>query len=449
MTKAYDLVVVGAGPAGLMAAKTAAEHGLRVALLERKSRIVDINRACSMMIVTLSGRYLGERVQLNPQDKLISFPHYGFSIPYDGSHQDFYTWAIYSYKGSKVQLGDYAANVAKGERGRASATYDKSALLRSLLAEASRYHVDVYNPYNVIGARTENGRVTVFTREGATFTGTFVIGADGRSSRLARSLGLNHRRKYFGTATTRGFEMTGCEPPEQYALFQIFLNEDPPMRIWMTPRAGTGEHFVMVTCLHPGADMDGAFNRFITSRYFAPWFKRAEKRRCLPIIGNMYAHIEDPYCNQVLLVSDAVWCQEAEMTGAIISGWKAANAVTLALIDGTINRAGVAEYLDWWRDDVISRYDYRDMIRNAVMPYCLSADDIDYLLGKITRTLKAILDPYETPKIVGEAMAEIMPMVTRERPDVFAKLQGMRARPLDVIFSDCIRAGFPTTMRAS
>ena len=36
MSNAYDLIVVGAGPAGLMAAKTAGEHGLKVALLEGK-----------------------------------------------------------------------------------------------------------------------------------------------------------------------------------------------------------------------------------------------------------------------------------------------------------------------------------------------------------------------------------------------------------------------------
>ena len=35
----YDLIVVGAGPAGLMAAKTAGEQGLKVALLERKKNI--------------------------------------------------------------------------------------------------------------------------------------------------------------------------------------------------------------------------------------------------------------------------------------------------------------------------------------------------------------------------------------------------------------------------
>jgi hypothetical protein len=71
---------------------------------------------------------------------------------------------------------------------------------------------------------------------------------------------------------------------------------------------------------------------------------------------------------------------------------------------------------------------------------------MDFLFSKITRTLKGFLDPYETPRIVGEAMAEIMPAVSKERPDIFKKLQTMQATPLEAVFRDCIRAGFPTTM---
>ena len=70
----------------------------------------------------------------------------------------------------------------------------------------------------------------------------------------------------------------------------------------------------------------------------------------LSIVGNMYSHIDDPYKDQVVLVSDAVWCQEAEMTGAIISGWKAANAVTFALDRRqNIPRRRGRTILDWWR----------------------------------------------------------------------------------------------------
>jgi digeranylgeranylglycerophospholipid reductase len=449
MNKKYDLIVVGAGPAGLMAAKTAGENGLKVALLERKSTISDINRACSMMLVTLTGEYLRERVLLNMREKRLCFPVYGFTVPYDGPHQNFYSWSIYSHKGNMIQLGDYEKNSSMGDKGRLSAVYDKESLLKCLLGEVSKNHVDVFNPYNVIGTRTENGKVTVFTREGASFSGTFVIGADGRSSQLAKNLGKNRTRKYYGTPISFGYEMTGVEAPQNFALFQISLDKSPPMRVWMTPRAGGDKHFAFVNGIHPGVDFESAFDDFISKGCFAPWFRNAEKTKALSAMGNMYSHIIDPYKDQVILVSDAVWCQEAEMTGAIISGWKASNAVTYALTEGRISREGVSAYLNWWRDEVINKLDHQDMIRNVVMPYVLTPDEIDFLYSSVKRTLKGILDPYETPKIVGEAMAEIIPMIQRDRPEIFQKLQTMRIKPLEVIFKGCARAGFPTTMKAS
>jgi len=39
VTNKYDLVIVGGGPAGLMAVKVAAENGLKVVILERKTDV--------------------------------------------------------------------------------------------------------------------------------------------------------------------------------------------------------------------------------------------------------------------------------------------------------------------------------------------------------------------------------------------------------------------------
>ena len=39
MTELYDVLIVGAGPGGAMAAKVAGENGLKAALIERKKDI--------------------------------------------------------------------------------------------------------------------------------------------------------------------------------------------------------------------------------------------------------------------------------------------------------------------------------------------------------------------------------------------------------------------------
>ncbi|MCK5186931.1 MAG: hypothetical protein KAR43_07305, partial [Deltaproteobacteria bacterium] len=230
---------------------------------------------------------------------------------------------------------------------------------------------------------------------------------------------------------------------EKYALFQILLNESHPVNVWITPRTGKDEHFVMISSLTPDTDYAAAFERFSRKGFFSPWFERAEIKRKLSSIGNMCSHIVDPYKDQVMLVSDAAWCQEAEMTGAIISGWKAASAVTCALTEGKVSKEGVSDYLDWWREEVINKYDYRDMIRNAVLPYVLTPDEIDFIFSLIKKPLPNIFDPYETPKLIGGALSEVMPVIAKEKPRIIKKLNQMRSIPLEKIFEGCIRAGFP------
>jgi hypothetical protein len=121
--------------------------------------------------------------------------------------------------------------------------------------------------------------------------------------------------------------------------------------------------------------------------------------------------------------------------------------VSFALADGKISREGVASYLRWWKEEMLDKYDYRSMMRNAVLPLRLSPDEIDFVLSLVKKSLPSILDPYETPRLVGGALAEIMPAVAKQRPAIHHKLVQMRSVPLDVVFGGCIRAGFPMQAR--
>jgi NADPH-dependent 2,4-dienoyl-CoA reductase/sulfur reductase-like enzyme len=79
MAKKYDLVVVGAGPGGAMAAKTAGENGLKTAILERKTNPAIITRSCAVMFAIESDYYFAERMYYNDDNGKMIFPVNGFT----------------------------------------------------------------------------------------------------------------------------------------------------------------------------------------------------------------------------------------------------------------------------------------------------------------------------------------------------------------------------------
>jgi len=65
----YDLIIIGAGPAGLMAARTAAQAGLKTVLVERKQDVTEIKRLCTQLLRLGSGGFSSDKV---PTDKTIN-----------------------------------------------------------------------------------------------------------------------------------------------------------------------------------------------------------------------------------------------------------------------------------------------------------------------------------------------------------------------------------------
>ena len=282
MKNGYDLIVIGAGPAGLTAAKFAAENGLSVALLERKEVLHDVLRMCGMMLVTLSGNYMGERLIYNEEQKLFSFPRHGFSVKYDGPSQDFYAWEIYSPGGEKIKFGDYSTNVQKGKAGRATAVYDKGHFLRSMAEDCQKLGVKIFTGANVVDVRKSGDWVQVYTAEGLNIKAPFVIAADGRISRTARLLGMNKNRGFFGTCASWAYEMTDLDLPSPYALIQPLVQSgDPPMLGFIIPRAwkhnGQDLWLVMVSDTNPPNDHEALCEHFISKSRFARGSRRPKR----------------------------------------------------------------------------------------------------------------------------------------------------------------------------
>ena len=129
MAKRYDVVVVGAGPAGMTAAKTAAENGLKVALLERKTDIPKIHRVDGG-VFGINEYTFGQMVTLNPKLKRLCFVVSGFSVPYDGPYCNLYGFQIHTPGGKRVLVGDWEEVKKKGDEVRLGISINKEALLK-------------------------------------------------------------------------------------------------------------------------------------------------------------------------------------------------------------------------------------------------------------------------------------------------------------------------------
>jgi flavin-dependent dehydrogenase len=364
----------------------------------------------------------------NEKNNKMIFPVNGFTVNYDGPRHNYYAWHFYAPDGkTRLEFGDYEECIKKGEEGRLSFVFDKGKLLEGLMNDAVKNGVDVISGVNVTGAeKTLNGAKVI--GNGETYEGTFVIGADGVNSRVARTMGFNKERRFFGAAGGITYYVTGLKIPQSEALITASCfkpNSKLPITFWLLPSPFAEDEFWFQT----PTDFD-----YITKEsVFSSWFPDVQVTRILNQIGSAMSPVSEPYKDNVLLVGDSAWFGEAEIAGSMMCGWKAANAVSVALRDNKPNRDGVLGYIEWWKKSYPEFDDYRNFLMIGPIFRIFTESEMNYLYGLFKTPLRPNNNPFLVVRMIKEAAEPLMPQIKKEMPAVAEKLNLLEIDKVDKI----------------
>lgn len=426
MAAKYDVIVVGAGPGGLMAARTCAEQNLKVVLIERRKNITKWNRADCMMFYGLEGDFLGEdiRVELGK----VVFPKNGFEIKYTGGLYPLCHWRALSPGGHRVDFSS--------ERPIA-AVFNKETLLRNLLDEVEKLGVDVLPGTPGIKAEnTENGAKVLISSNGqeSWLEAKKVIAADGVNSQITESIGLNKERPPMGLFKVVQHIMEGIENPYPNSWVQFYGKSISPFAPPHFLQTVYGEGLHKLGAIRPSPGNPEEDLKIIMEKSpYSSWFKNSKLAYKMAVSVKPMLPIPRPVMDNVLAIGDAAAFVETENQGAIMCGYHAGRAILKEIAGGN----GIEDYINWWQQSF--EFNNPDIHRVAqgfaVNPYYEDAE-VDYLFSLVEgETFAGTINQYKIPKMLWEAIFRHKERIQKERPELSQKIEGIQSMTTEGAFT--------------
>jgi hypothetical protein len=140
-----------------------------------------------------------------------------------------------------------------------------------------------------------------------------------------------------------------------------------------------------------------------------------------------------------LLAGDSAWFAEAEITGSMMCGWKAANAVSVALRDNKPDREGVLTYIDWWKKSYPEFDDYRNFLLCILFNHIFSEQELNYIYGLLQKPMRSTLNPFLIVRVIKNELKPRMSQIQQEMPSLTQKLAMLEIDNAENIFFEMIK----------
>ncbi|MEW6142731.1 MAG: FAD-dependent monooxygenase [Chloroflexota bacterium] len=352
----YDLAIVGAGPAGLMAARTAARDGLKVLLVERKRDVTRVRRYCTRNLHIGPGGFRSDKtfddVKLNRVNLAFEIDHGKCKIRLknldDAIDFDGYLGAYYGE--TWVSPSGYAFHREKPGENITAFHIDKEALLSCLLKDATASGCQLMadttceriedTPAGVTLNLTSGGKTEVVQ------TARTIV-ADGGFSTLIEQLGFNQGRppgapqlKYLCYILDRidspypdGTSLHLTIP----SMHRGFVN----VGLW----AGNRFQISCSTSLVSDTDLPSILEKAMKSSPFASWFARSKIVDRQGCNQELRPPVRETARGNTICIGDNVAYAETAIKGALGCGYVAAKSTGTALA----GQNGNTQYNDYWQ----------------------------------------------------------------------------------------------------
>lgn len=355
-----DLVVVGAGPAGSMTAKAAAEAGLKVVMLEKRQEIGDPVRCAE----GVSKGSLKKLVDPDP------------------------SWISAEVKGARIRAPDGTEIVISEDRAGAEVGYvlERKVFDRALAQRAAEAGAKVMVKTRALGLLWEDGVPAgvsaQFIGERFKIEAPLVIGADGVESKVGRWAGIDTSLKPEDIETCAQFLVQDDEIDDDYCEFYLGNYIAPGGYVWSFPK-GRGIANVGIGVLgskaDPGMPMR-LLREFMKARF--PDGKVLEV-----VVGGVPVSgpIERTVADGVILVGDAARQSDPITGGGIINAMAAgvmAGEIAADLVPkGEVDSSSLQIYEKRWRETIGKHISRNFAVKEFFVD--LTDDDLNHLVHSL------------------------------------------------------------------
>jgi digeranylgeranylglycerophospholipid reductase len=389
----YDVVVVGAGPAGSMAAMEAARQGARTLIIERRQETGSPVR-CAEGVG--KGGLLKTGIKIDRR------------------------WIANEERGARLIAPNRMTVELSSEHAGNEVGFvlERKIFDRYLLCEAARQGADVMMKTSALSViKDDKGEIRGVEVDGPDgvmkIESRVVIACDGRESRIAGAAGIDTRLKLKDIESCAEYLMVNVDYDEDFTHFYVGQCYAPGGYVWIFPK-GDGTANVGIGVLGSKIGRRTGYPKELLDRFIRDniEFKKAKTVEQISGTVPVSLPLERTYAGGLLIAGDAAHLTDPITGGGIINAMVSGKLAGGVAAKHVHESMGLYEYERLWK---------RELEASLIRDYIVK----ERFVNMSDETLNLIADSLKDYSFSELGMSGIIEAINEKHPELMSELDGL------------------------